>query len=329
MNWTTGGGKENEKPSGRLPDPESTLNLAAWGAHDNDLTSGQDPAQRLGRIALPARENEQAAHVDGVHETVQLTARWAEQAATRRQIPPAVTAAANSHDDYDDYSATMLSSHWTDQSGRDAETFTGMAMDFTDMTPTPWSEPLPMLIPDAGAGRMEDQVLRFGPGFRHEQASTGVRSRSVPQVWTGAKRSRSRRRIRQVGLVIFGVLVAIAFYLRHHPGPTLVVQSVNVRTDDRKLSCGSTADVIAIVKTNGAPGRITYRWLRSDGTASAVLHENIVTDQRVARLHLRWRFEGEGHFAARATLDIKLPKKYTDSARFTYKCDRSTRSGVS
>jgi hypothetical protein len=79
-------------------------------------------------------------------------------------------------------------------------------------------------------------------------------------------------------------------------------------------------DIVGLVRTNGRPGTLSYRWTRSDGTASGVLREGVVRGQRQARLHLLWTFQGEGHYTARAELQILSPAHRTVVTEFTYDC---------
>jgi hypothetical protein len=93
-----------------------------------------------------------------------------------------------------------------------------------------------------------------------------------------------------------------------------------VRTDPAGPACDGTADVVGVVRTNGEPGTIDYRWLRSDGTTSGTLREKVTQGRREVRLHLLWTFHGQGSHQARAELEITSPAAHTASARFTYDC---------
>ncbi|EGX58503.1 hypothetical protein SZN_17407 [Streptomyces zinciresistens K42] len=79
---------------------------------------------------------------------------------------------------------------------------------------------------------------------------------------------------------------------------------------------------MAAVRTNGRPGTPTYRWTRSDGTASGVLREVLVRGRQETRLRLRlrWTFRGEGRRTARAELRLLTPDRFTAAARFAYDC---------
>jgi uncharacterized protein (DUF2235 family) len=117
------------------------------------------------------------------------------------------------------------------------------------------------------------------------------------------------------------VLVSvIAFLAWQRLGPSVSVRTVAVTARPTVLGCDGTADIVALVATNGRPGTLSYRWTRSDGTASGVLREVVVRGQRQARLHLLWTFQGKGHYTARAELRILSPAHHTATTHLTYEC---------
>lgn len=194
-----------------------------------------------------------------------------------------------SHGD-DDYSATVLGSHWFSGPPAGAET----------------------VVPD----RVEGSVLRFGPGV--------TAAMPAPFPVTAAVAAPHRRR-RAAGLRRYTlaalVLAAVLGYLGWQRfGPALEVREVAVTTDPRGPSCDATADVVAVVGTNGRPGTLTYRWVRSDGTRSEQLTERVPRGQREARLHLLWTFKGAGSHPARAELQLLSPGQRTAAVDFTYRC---------
>ncbi|MFD9213310.1 hypothetical protein ACFVY9_09365 [Streptomyces sp. NPDC059544] len=73
-------------------------------------------------------------------------------------------------------------------------------------------------------------------------------------------------------------------------------------------------------RPHGRPGTLTYRWVRSDGTASEVLTERLARGQDRARLRLLWTFHGEGVHRARAELRLGSPSEHHASTEFTYTC---------
>ncbi|MFF0200844.1 hypothetical protein [Streptomyces sp. NPDC005017] len=164
--------------------------------------------------------------------------------------------------------------------------------------------------------RVEGTLLRFGPGVT---AAVAQRTqRPLPVV--PAPRVPLRRRLRRHTLPAVVFLCVLAFLAWQRLGAPIEVRTVTVTTSPSALECGGTTDVFARVSTNGRPGTLTYRWVRSDGTSSAVLRERLARGQRHANLHLRWTFEGEGRHQGRAELRILSPSGRTATARVTYDC---------
>jgi len=194
------------------------------------------------------------------------------------------------------YSATVLGSHWIQRPEPDA--------DATLVAPAP--------RPD----RVEGTVLRFGPGVT--AAVAGRTHRTLPALPPAP--APAPRRLRRHTLPALVLLCVLAFLAWQRFGPSVQVRSVAVTARPAVLPCDGTADVVAVVATDGRPGTLTYRWTRSDGTASAVLREVVARDQRQARLTLRWTFEGRGRGTARAEVEILSPAHLTADTRFAYDC---------
>ncbi|MFF6781220.1 hypothetical protein [Streptomyces sp. NPDC012510] len=203
-----------------------------------------------------------------------------------------------------EYSATVLASHWIQRPGED-----GTLVEQTLVHPSTENRPTP---PD----RVEGTVLRFGPGVTNAVAHRT--HRTLPAV--PPPPAHPRRRPRRHALPVLVVLCVLAFLAWQRLGPPLTVGTVKVTARPTVLGCEGTADLVALVTTNGRPGTLTYRWTRSDGTASGVLSEVMVRGQRQARLHLLWTFQGKGHRPAQAELRILTPAPRTATTRFTYDC---------
>lgn len=188
----------------------------------------------------------------------------------------------------DDYSATVLGSHW----------FSG-----------------PPVAPEVAPDRVEGSVLRFGPGV------TAALPAPFPVTGT-APPARSRRGagLRRYTLAAVVLLAVLAYLGWQRFGPALEVRDVAVTTGPEGPACDAAADVVAVVRTNGRPGTLTYRWLRSDGTRSEQLTERVPRGQREARLHLLWTFRGAGTYPARAELELLSPPRRTAAVEFTYRC---------
>ncbi|WP_234352976.1 hypothetical protein [Streptomyces sp. NRRL B-1140] len=202
-----------------------------------------------------------------------------------------------------EYSATVLASHWIQRPGADETIAEPVAAE---------ASPARSATPD----RVEGTVLRFGPGVSavvHHRTH-----RTLPAV--PPPPAPRERRLRRHALPVLVVLCVLAFLAWQRLGPPLGVRTVTVTARPASLGCGGTADLVALVTTNGRPGTLSYRWSRSDGTASGVLEEVLAPGQRQARLHLRWTFQGTGHRTARAELRILSGTPRTVTAGFTYDC---------
>ncbi|WP_030157662.1 hypothetical protein [Streptomyces sp. NRRL S-244] len=201
-----------------------------------------------------------------------------------------------SDSDSDDYSATVLGSHW----------FSGPQQ----------TRPQPQLPPqEAVPDRVEGSVLRFGPGV------TAAMPAPFPVVAEPAPPRRRRGEWRRYTLAAVILLAVLAYLAWQRYGPALEVRDVTVATaDPRGPGCDSTADVVAVVRTNGRPGTLTYRWIRSDGTQSEQLTERVPSGRKEARLHLLWTFQGRGTYGAEARLQLVSPGQRTAATQFTYRC---------
>ncbi|NEC84849.1 hypothetical protein [Streptomyces sp. SID12501] len=213
-----------------------------------------------------------------------------------------------------EYSATVLASHWIQRPERDdtlVEPLSTQVLPPPTTTSTPTSA-TPPTLPD----RTEGTVLRFGPGVT---AAVAHRThRTLPALPPPA--APSRRRLRRHALPALVLISVIAFLAWQRLGPSVAVRTVEVTARPTVLGCDGTADIVALVATNGRPGTLSYRWTRSDGTASGVLREVVVRGQRQARLHLLWTFQGKGHYAARAELRVISPVDRTVISHLTYDC---------
>ncbi|MFI0986308.1 hypothetical protein [Streptomyces exfoliatus] len=198
----------------------------------------------------------------------------------------------------DDYSATELGSHWFER-------------------PTPEATPV---------RAAEGEVLRFGPGVTAAAVRRAGNTPTAVEIWHGTlpgapaprpARARWPRRYALAAVVLAAVLALLAW---QHYGPRVAVRDVTVTAAEQRLGCDGTADVVGVVRTDGRPGTLTYRWERSDGTRSAPLRERLARGQEEARLHLLWTFHGPGTHQAVARLVITSPTAHSSAASFTYHC---------
>ncbi|WP_245703336.1 hypothetical protein [Streptomyces lushanensis] len=229
----------------------------------------------------------------------------------------------------DTYSATVLGSHWSE--GPDPAPDPTRAPEPATTASSPAPGP-PAPLPEAAPDRVEGQVLRFGPGVtaavrdRHHENTT-----TAAALWHGAppgrppgpepavpgRRSGGPRRYALAAAVLLAVVVFLAW---QRYGPALAVQDVSVGTALRGPGCDGTSDIVGVVRTNGRPGTITYRWVRGDGTSSGPLREKVTRGQKTARLRLLWTFRGRGEYRATAELRITSPSRHTAVTRFVYRC---------
>ncbi|MDX2390366.1 hypothetical protein NJL88_09910 [Streptomyces sp. DK15] len=192
------------------------------------------------------------------------------------------------HADDEEYSATVLGSHW----------FTG---------PPPPA--------DAAPDRVEGSVLRFGPGV------TAAMPAPFPLVAAPAVvPARGGGGWRRYTLAVVVLALVLGYLGWQRFGPSVEVRDVRVSTDPQGPGCDAAADVVAFVSTNGRPGTLVYRWVRSDGTRSWELTERVPGGREQATLHLLWTFHGTGSHPAKAELQLIEPVKRTASVEFTYRC---------
>ncbi|WP_369197940.1 hypothetical protein [Streptomyces djakartensis] len=198
-----------------------------------------------------------------------------------------------------EYSATVLAGHWVQRPDPDRT-----------LVAQPGAPETASAAPD----RVEGTVLRFGPGV----TAAGRTHRTLPAL--PQRPAPARRRLRRHALPVLVLLCVLAFLAWQRLGPPLAVGSVTVTARPSALGCDGTADLTGLVTTNGRPGTLSYRWVRSDGTSSGVLKEELVRGRTQARLHLRWTFRGHGERQARAELRILSPASRTAAAGFSYTC---------
>ncbi|MFJ4672656.1 prolipoprotein diacylglyceryl transferase [Kitasatospora purpeofusca] len=187
----------------------------------------------------------------------------------------------------------------------------------TGATPPPGPPPAPAApaVADSEDERplAPGELRRFGPGVPPLAAA----------VWHGAAVSGTeppRRRRAWRWLLPLVLLAVLALLFWRFSTPALAVTGVGVSTDPAGPGCDSVAVVKAAVETNGGAGTLRYRWLRSDGTTSGEIDQEIGSGAHRTELVLRWSFEGRGTLAATATLEILAPGSRTAAVSFPYHC---------
>ncbi|WP_063795074.1 hypothetical protein, partial [Kitasatospora sp. MBT66] len=188
----------------------------------------------------------------------------------------------------------------------------------TGATPPPGPPPAPAApaVADNGDERplAPGELRRFGPGVPPLAAAVW-HGAAVP----GAEPPR-RRRVWRWLLPLVLLLAVLALLFWRFSTPALAVTGVGVTTDPAGPGCDSVAVIKAEVETNGGSGTLRYRWLRSDGTTSGEINQDIGSGAHRTELVLRWSFEGRGSLAATATLEILAPGSRTAAVSFPYHC---------
>ncbi|MEV5488355.1 hypothetical protein AB0L47_10130 [Streptomyces bobili] len=195
----------------------------------------------------------------------------------------------------DEYSATVLASHWVQR---------------------PDPDPAPTVVVGTGAAPGDATVLRFGPGV-----TAALARRPHPTLPTLVTPPAPRRRPQRHALPALVLVAAVLFlFWRQHTASAVDVREVSVTAARQTLGCDSTAGIVGVVRTDGRPGTLSYRWVRSDGTSSGVRHIAVVRGQRQVRIELLWSFQGPGRHAAVAELRLLSPERRSAEVRFVYDC---------
>ncbi|MFD9220637.1 hypothetical protein ACFWDI_11645 [Streptomyces sp. NPDC060064] len=257
--------------------------------------------------------------------------------------PGDVAPARAGHDgvgESDGYSATALGSHWFEHPG--PEETASVAPENATLVQAAQPENATLvqdapenatLVQDAqptsvAPDRVEGEVLRFGPGVTAVVRNRN-RDNTTAALWHGTlpgrpagpePRERRRGGLRRYALAATVLLAVLAFLAWQRYGPGLAVRDVAVQTAAEGPGCEGTADVVGVLETNGRPGTVTYRWVRSDGTESGLLREKMTRGQKQAHLHLLWTFRGRGEYRAGAELRIISPSRHTVAVQFRYRC---------
>ena len=201
-------------------------------------------------------------------------------------------------------------------------------------TPMPAYEATPTVFvptPAPGAEAPAESLIRFGPGVPDPQTARTM------AVWQGAGPAgagtaaesgagvRTRKR-KLGGFVLAGIvlLLVVGYLLWNHFGTPLKISSVSVSASPAALACDATEVVTATVGTNGSPGTIHYRWVRSDGTTSGALTQTVPSGTHQVSLPLRWTVQGQGNLQGTATVEISDPGTHTASGTFNYSCTKSS-----
>lgn len=131
----------------------------------------------------------------------------------------------------------------------------------------------------------------------------------------------SRRVSRGTMPALLAMVFAVALIVWHaRSSAELAVTRVTVTARPAELGCDGTADVVAVVSTNGAAGSLRYRWLRSDGTDSGEMRERVRAGRREVKLPMLWHFHGPGTHQAHTVIDLLGSRPRSATTTFTYHC---------
>ncbi|MGX1274166.1 hypothetical protein [Streptomyces phaeoluteigriseus] len=214
-------------------------------------------------------------------------------------LPPARSGAVD-----DEYSATVLASHWVQRPEPEPEP-----------KPVPVPVPVPTVVFGTADAPGDATVLRFGPGV-----TAALARRPHPTLPTLVAPPAPRRRPQRHALPALVLVAAVLFLWWQHTASTVGVREVSVTAARETLGCDTTAGVVGVVRTDGRPGTLSYRWVRSDGTSSDVRHTTVARGQRQVRIELLWSFWGPGRHAAVAELRVLSPERRSAEVRFVYDC---------
>ncbi len=258
------------------------------------------------RLGPPAGGSGRTARTDGTERTLRIGAA-ADAGDSATMLDPTAWAAPGA--------ARPTDARPTDAQPQDARDPQAQRQDARAQTAQPPHVP-PAHVPPPQAPQQgelfpaEGELRRFGPGVPPVAAA----------VWHGgAEPARPGRR--RWWIVVLLLLLSLAVLAWRWYTPPLAVTAVTAATAPDGPGCDGTAVVTASVITNGRPGTLRYRWLRSDGTTSGELSQSVPAGGRQADLVLRWSFDGHGTMRATATVEILGPGQRRSAATtFDYVC---------
>jgi hypothetical protein len=159
------------------------------------------------------------------------------------------------------------------------------------------------------------------PGAGAGGTSVSQISPATAAAWHGGPPKKPRRALLRGWLLPLLVLIGvIVLLLWQHVGGRLSVSGAAVAARTSLIGCDTTEIVTATLHTNGKPGTIEYRWVRSDGTASDELQQRVSAGTTQVDVVLRWAFSGHGSMHALATIDVQSPGSASAVATFDYVC---------
>lgn len=182
----------------------------------------------------------------------------------------------------------------------------------------------------AQMNKQKEEVLRFGRGVaplpqpqrRPPLADTGWAG-DLPEPRRPARRRRPWR-ARILGIMSTIVTLVLLAWVGYQIVQRLIplrVGGVTVAlSEPLGDKCDVQAKVVGTIRTNGAAGTISYRWITSDGKTTAILNEQVNLGTSQVQVPLLWTFSGKSTIRAKATLHILSPSETQAATEFTYSC---------
>jgi hypothetical protein len=179
-------------------------------------------------------------------------------------------------------------------------------------------------VGEAAPAAGPESLIRFGPGVPDPKTARTIavwQGKAAPAAAPAPERASARKGNRGWWvLALLLVLAVVGWLLWSRLGPKLAVEGVAVTASPSQLACDSAEFLVGTVRTNGHAGTLQFRWLRSDGTDSGPLTQDVRAGQRSVQLPLRWTVQGKGSFHGTATLKVTAPGTAEGAASFDYSC---------
>ncbi|MBR7837741.1 hypothetical protein KDL01_30975 [Actinospica durhamensis] len=182
----------------------------------------------------------------------------------------------------------------------------------------------------SGNPDLEETYVHFGPGVPMavptDRATAIWRGAAEPEAGTSGSTTmpptqpRGQRWVLPLTVLIL-VIAVVAYFTWGRSPASMSVTGVSVRTSSATVPCSGQETLTGVIVTDGGAGSVTYQWVRSDGTKSAVLHQTVNSGDKLVDVTLLWSFEGTGSLHATAVLNVLGPgAARSGSASFDYSC---------
>lgn len=177
---------------------------------------------------------------------------------------------------------------------------------------------------------LEETYVHFGPGVPMtppaDRATAIWRGQEEPgpgasgATTVRTARPRGQRWIAPITVLIL-VIAIVAYFLWGKAPSSMTVTGVSVRTSSATVACSGQETLTGVIATDGGAGVLTFQWVRSDGTKSAVLDQTVNAGEKLTDVTLLWTFDGTGSLHATAVLNVLGPgAPHSASVSFIYSC---------